>query len=325
MGDERTDRAFIRSFTSSGGRGIVVAAVHPKTGALTEIGVVDALPDPSYLTADHDRSSTPSPRRHRARSPPTTSPIPNRDPSRSPWQCEGMRPPSCRWCVVTADRQSRLPAASPCSPSPPTAACEPPGTCGTTRAADLTPPASPAASPGLPAVRKPRPRSRRTRCGRHRVPLGRRRRRARTGGHGTLVPGWHRRGRLSPGTGRLTRRPPSVGGGPRHRHHHRPCARRDRRASGVGRVGSVRRSMAARPGPAPFRRAAVRGRRTLKRRHTAGPGPRDRRPATRRFPAGAGGVRHRDRPTAAHAHPAPLRIRRGRRRPGSARGATAPG
>jgi 6-phosphogluconolactonase (cycloisomerase 2 family) len=41
------------SFTSSGGRGIVVAAVHPTTGALTEIGVVDALPDPSCLTVDH--------------------------------------------------------------------------------------------------------------------------------------------------------------------------------------------------------------------------------------------------------------------------------
>ncbi|MGW5434359.1 lactonase family protein [Streptomyces sp. NPDC004059] len=53
MGDKRTDRAFIGSFTSSGGRGIVVAAVEPATGALTEIGVVNALPDPSYLTVDH--------------------------------------------------------------------------------------------------------------------------------------------------------------------------------------------------------------------------------------------------------------------------------
>ncbi|MFE9354542.1 lactonase family protein [Streptomyces olivaceoviridis] len=54
MGDgKRTDRAFIGSFTSSGGRGIVVAAVDPATGALTEIGVIDSLPDPSYLTVDH--------------------------------------------------------------------------------------------------------------------------------------------------------------------------------------------------------------------------------------------------------------------------------
>jgi 6-phosphogluconolactonase (cycloisomerase 2 family) len=53
VGDKRTDRAFIGSFTSSGGRGIVVAAVEPATGALTEIGVVNTLPDPSYLTVDH--------------------------------------------------------------------------------------------------------------------------------------------------------------------------------------------------------------------------------------------------------------------------------
>ncbi|MFF8373128.1 lactonase family protein [Streptomyces lydicus] len=53
MGDKHTDRAFIGSFTSSGGRGIVVAAVEPATGALTEIGVIDAVPDPSYLTVDH--------------------------------------------------------------------------------------------------------------------------------------------------------------------------------------------------------------------------------------------------------------------------------
>lgn len=53
MGDKGTDRAFIGSFTSSGGRGIMVAAVEPATGALTEIGVIDAVPDPSYLTVDH--------------------------------------------------------------------------------------------------------------------------------------------------------------------------------------------------------------------------------------------------------------------------------
>ncbi|MEU1202743.1 lactonase family protein [Streptomyces sp. NPDC005813] len=53
MGDKGTERAFIGSFTSSGGRGIVVAAVEPETGALTEIGVIDAVPDPSCLTVDH--------------------------------------------------------------------------------------------------------------------------------------------------------------------------------------------------------------------------------------------------------------------------------
>lgn len=51
--DRRTDRAFIGSFTSSGGRGIVVAAVEPARGALTEIGILNGLPDPSYLTVDH--------------------------------------------------------------------------------------------------------------------------------------------------------------------------------------------------------------------------------------------------------------------------------
>ncbi|MER7707831.1 lactonase family protein [Kitasatospora sp. NPDC097605] len=42
-------RAFIGSFTSAGGRGIVVAAVDPDTGALTETGAVDTVPNPSYL------------------------------------------------------------------------------------------------------------------------------------------------------------------------------------------------------------------------------------------------------------------------------------
>ncbi|MFF3290543.1 lactonase family protein [Streptomyces sp. NPDC003023] len=44
-------RAFIGSFTSAGGRGIVTAAVDPATGALTETGVTDAVADPSYLAA----------------------------------------------------------------------------------------------------------------------------------------------------------------------------------------------------------------------------------------------------------------------------------
>ncbi|MFE2110389.1 lactonase family protein [Kitasatospora sp. NPDC059463] len=47
--DKGAERAFIGSFTSAGGRGIVVAAVDPHTGALTETGAVDAAPNPSYL------------------------------------------------------------------------------------------------------------------------------------------------------------------------------------------------------------------------------------------------------------------------------------
>lgn len=42
-------RAFIGSFTSAGGRGILAADVDPDTGALTVTGATDALPDPSYL------------------------------------------------------------------------------------------------------------------------------------------------------------------------------------------------------------------------------------------------------------------------------------
>ncbi|GAA1383272.1 lactonase family protein [Kitasatospora putterlickiae] len=53
MEDKGAGRAFIGSFTSAGGRGIVVAAVDPKTGALTETGAVDAAPNPSYLALGH--------------------------------------------------------------------------------------------------------------------------------------------------------------------------------------------------------------------------------------------------------------------------------
>ncbi|MFI2608318.1 lactonase family protein [Kitasatospora sp. NPDC018619] len=48
MAGRDAGRAFIGSFTSGGGRGIVVAAVDPDTGALTATGTVDAV-DPSYL------------------------------------------------------------------------------------------------------------------------------------------------------------------------------------------------------------------------------------------------------------------------------------
>ncbi|MFB6891896.1 lactonase family protein [Kitasatospora sp. NPDC056327] len=49
MGDKGVGRAFIGSFTSAGGRGIVTAEVDPDTGALTATGAVDTVPDPSYL------------------------------------------------------------------------------------------------------------------------------------------------------------------------------------------------------------------------------------------------------------------------------------
>ncbi|MFI8189412.1 lactonase family protein [Streptomyces sp. NPDC085946] len=42
-------RAYIGSFTAAGGPGIVAAAVDPDTGALTALGAVNGLPDPSYL------------------------------------------------------------------------------------------------------------------------------------------------------------------------------------------------------------------------------------------------------------------------------------
>ncbi|HET6355753.1 lactonase family protein [Streptomyces sp.] len=49
MGEASAGRAFIGSFTSAGGRGIIAATVDGETGRLTETGVSDALADPSYL------------------------------------------------------------------------------------------------------------------------------------------------------------------------------------------------------------------------------------------------------------------------------------
>ncbi|MEU3918367.1 lactonase family protein [Streptomyces sp. NPDC029004] len=49
MGEASAGRAFIGSFTSAGGRGIIAATVDGETGGLTETGVSDALADPSYL------------------------------------------------------------------------------------------------------------------------------------------------------------------------------------------------------------------------------------------------------------------------------------
>ncbi|MCX5207049.1 lactonase family protein [Streptomyces sp. NBC_00237] len=48
-------RAFVGSFTSAGGRGVLTAAVDPKTGALTPLGATDAVADPSYLALSADR------------------------------------------------------------------------------------------------------------------------------------------------------------------------------------------------------------------------------------------------------------------------------
>lgn len=49
MADKRAERAFIGSFTSAGGRGVVSAAVDTATGALTVTGASDAVADPSHL------------------------------------------------------------------------------------------------------------------------------------------------------------------------------------------------------------------------------------------------------------------------------------
>ncbi|TQK43077.1 6-phosphogluconolactonase (cycloisomerase 2 family) [Streptomyces sp. SLBN-118] len=49
MGHAGGGRAFIGSFTSAGGRGIIATAVDGETGRLTETGVSDALADPSCL------------------------------------------------------------------------------------------------------------------------------------------------------------------------------------------------------------------------------------------------------------------------------------
>ncbi|UUU20070.1 lactonase family protein [Streptomyces sp. DSM 40750] len=46
----RPRRAYIGSFTSAGGLGVLVAAVGEESGALTVIGAADDVPDPSYLT-----------------------------------------------------------------------------------------------------------------------------------------------------------------------------------------------------------------------------------------------------------------------------------
>ncbi|MER8047944.1 lactonase family protein [Streptomyces sp. NPDC094032] len=49
MGDTRRTRAYIGSFTSAGGRGVLVAEVEPESGALRLVGASDAVADPSFL------------------------------------------------------------------------------------------------------------------------------------------------------------------------------------------------------------------------------------------------------------------------------------
>ncbi|MEV6195135.1 lactonase family protein [Streptomyces sp. NPDC051920] len=48
-GGRRRQRAFIGSFTTAGGLGVLTATVDPDTGALTVLGAADDVPDPSYL------------------------------------------------------------------------------------------------------------------------------------------------------------------------------------------------------------------------------------------------------------------------------------
>lgn len=54
MSGRNDGRAFIGSFTSAGGRGIIAATVDAATGALTERGATDAVGDPSFLALAPD-------------------------------------------------------------------------------------------------------------------------------------------------------------------------------------------------------------------------------------------------------------------------------
>ncbi|WP_066949328.1 lactonase family protein [Streptomyces lushanensis] len=56
MSGRNDGRAFIGSFTSAGGRGIIHAAVDADTGALTARGATDAVADPSFLALAPDGS-----------------------------------------------------------------------------------------------------------------------------------------------------------------------------------------------------------------------------------------------------------------------------
>ncbi|MFE7767821.1 lactonase family protein [Streptomyces sp. NPDC057438] len=56
-GGRRPRRAYIGSFTSAGGLGVLTAAVDEESGALTVIGGADDVPDPSYLALSPDGST----------------------------------------------------------------------------------------------------------------------------------------------------------------------------------------------------------------------------------------------------------------------------
>ncbi|WP_030901869.1 lactonase family protein [Streptomyces sp. NRRL F-5126] len=56
MSEQRGGRAFIGSYTGEGGRGIVVADVAARTGALTVLSALDAVPEPSFVTLNGDAS-----------------------------------------------------------------------------------------------------------------------------------------------------------------------------------------------------------------------------------------------------------------------------
>ncbi|WP_345943972.1 beta-propeller fold lactonase family protein, partial [Streptomyces sp. SID3212] len=49
MSGRSDGRAFIGSFTSAGGRGVIAVTVDQETGGLTELGATDAVADPSFL------------------------------------------------------------------------------------------------------------------------------------------------------------------------------------------------------------------------------------------------------------------------------------
>ncbi|MEH0528743.1 6-phosphogluconolactonase, cycloisomerase 2 family [Streptomyces sp. 1222.2] len=53
-GGQRPRRAYIGSFTSAGGPGVLAAAVDDESGALTVLGGTDDVPDPSYLALAPD-------------------------------------------------------------------------------------------------------------------------------------------------------------------------------------------------------------------------------------------------------------------------------
>ncbi|MFG2427360.1 lactonase family protein [Streptomyces sp. NPDC048590] len=58
MGADHAQRAFIGSFTSAGGRGIIVAAVDRDTGEPTALAATDSVADPSFLAVGRANGTT---------------------------------------------------------------------------------------------------------------------------------------------------------------------------------------------------------------------------------------------------------------------------